>query len=81
MAVARELYRIMMSGVVVWVVQEQIINGSEGGESSRQHLAFANNGFRPPTTWAFSDCREMRLPCTRRNGQRWLRYVVQGDMG
>ena len=47
MNVARELYRITMpGGVVVWVVQEQIINGSESGESSRQRLAFANIGFR-----------------------------------
>jgi site-specific DNA-methyltransferase (adenine-specific) len=47
MAVARELYRLTMpGGVVVWVVQEQIIDGSETGETSRQRLAFANIGFR-----------------------------------
>ena len=47
MAVAEELYRITMpGGVVVWVVQEQIIDGSESGETSRQRLAFANIGFR-----------------------------------
>lgn len=47
MAVASELYRITMpGGVVVWVVQEQIVNGSESGETSRQRLAFANIGFR-----------------------------------
>ena len=47
MAVARELFRITMpGGVVVWVVQEQIVNGSESGETSRQRLAFANIGFR-----------------------------------
>jgi site-specific DNA-methyltransferase (adenine-specific) len=47
MAVARELYRITVpGGVVVWVVQEQIIVGSESGEASRQRLAFANIGFR-----------------------------------
>ena len=45
--VARELYRITMpGGVLVWVVQEQIIDGSESGESSRQRLAFGNIGFR-----------------------------------
>ncbi len=47
MDVAKELYRItMQGGVVVWVVQEQIIDGSESGETSRQRLAFANIGFR-----------------------------------
>lgn len=46
MDVARELYRITVpGGVVVWVVQEQIIDGSESGEASRQRLAFANIGF------------------------------------
>lgn len=46
-AVARELYRITVpGGVVVWVVQEQIVNGSETGESSRQRLAFLDLGFR-----------------------------------
>lgn len=44
---ARELYRITVpGGVVVWVVQEQIVNGSETGESSRQRLAFLDLGFR-----------------------------------
>lgn len=47
MDAANELYRITMpGGVVVWVVQEQIVNGSETGETSRQRLAFANIGFR-----------------------------------
>ena len=49
MAVARELYRITMQGGVVarvWVVQEQIVDGSESGETSRQRLAFAEMGFR-----------------------------------
>lgn len=46
-AVAKELYRVTMpGGVVVWVVQEQIVDGSESGETSRQRLAFANIGFR-----------------------------------
>ncbi len=51
MDVAKEIYRITMPGVVVvWVVQEQIIDGSESGESSRQRLAFANIGFRLHST-------------------------------
>ena len=55
MAVARELYRVtMQGGVVVWVVQEQIIDGSESGETSRQRLAFANIGFRLHHTMVMS---------------------------
>lgn len=53
MPVAQELYRItMLGGVVVWVVQEQIVNGVESGETSRQRLAFANIGFRLHHTMA-----------------------------
>ena len=46
-AVAKELYRITMTGgVLVWVVQEQIVGGSESGDSSRQRLHFMDLGFR-----------------------------------
>ena len=50
---ARELYRITMhGGVLVWVVQEQIVDGSESGESSRQRLHFMDLGFRCHQTLA-----------------------------
>src|SRR5690242_43145 len=46
-AIAQELYRITMpGGVVVWVVAEGIVDGSETGESSRQRLYFRDVGFR-----------------------------------
>jgi site-specific DNA-methyltransferase (adenine-specific) len=46
-AAAKELYRITMpGGVLVWVVQEQIIEGGESGESARQRLFFMHLGFR-----------------------------------
>lgn len=46
-AVASELYRITADGgVVVWIVQEQIVDGSETGSSSRQRLFFREVGFR-----------------------------------
>jgi DNA methylase len=45
-ALAKELYRITMpGGVLVWVVQEQIIDGSESGDSARQRLFFMHLGF------------------------------------
>jgi len=62
MAVARELYRITVpGGVVVWVIQEQVIDGAESGESSRQRLAFANIGFRLHHTMVMA----------RRNGRQY----------
>src|SRR6516225_10922273 len=46
-AAAKELYRITTpGGVLVWVVQEQIIDGAESGDSARQRLFFMHLGFR-----------------------------------
>lgn len=45
-ALAAELYRVTApGGVVVWVVQDQIVNGSESGTSARQKLFFLDMGF------------------------------------
>lgn len=45
-AIARELHRITKSGgVVVWVVNDATINGSETGTSFRQALYFMDCGF------------------------------------
>jgi site-specific DNA-methyltransferase (adenine-specific) len=45
--IAAELFRItMIGGVAVWVVQEQIVDGSETGTSSRQRTFFQDLGFR-----------------------------------
>ena len=50
-AVADELYRITMpGGVLVWVVQEQIVGGCESGDSARQRLFFMDLGFRSHQT-------------------------------
>lgn len=44
---ARELYRVTKpGGVVVWVVGDEVVNGSESGESFRQALYFKEIGFR-----------------------------------
>jgi len=45
--VAQQLYRVTKpGGVVVWVVADQTIDGSESGESFRQALRFMEIGFR-----------------------------------
>ena len=44
---ATELYRITKpGGIVVWVVNDQIINGGESGNSFRQALKFQEIGFK-----------------------------------
>lgn len=46
-AIIRELYRVMkVGGVVIWVVGDQTINGSETGTSFKQALMFMDAGFR-----------------------------------
>jgi site-specific DNA-methyltransferase (adenine-specific) len=45
-SIIKELYRVTkQGGVVVWVVGDQTINGSESGESFRQALSFKETGF------------------------------------
>ncbi|NQU26321.1 MAG: site-specific DNA-methyltransferase [Candidatus Nealsonbacteria bacterium] len=45
--IAQQLYRItMQGGVVVWVVRDGIVKGSESGTSARQKLYFLDLGFR-----------------------------------
>ena len=44
---AKELYRITKDGgIVVWVVNDQIVNGGESGNSFRQALKFQEIGFK-----------------------------------
>lgn len=45
-AISKEIYRIIKNGgVVVWVVNDQVINGSESGASFKQALYFKKIGF------------------------------------
>jgi DNA modification methylase len=46
-AISKELFRcVKRGGVVVWVVGDQVIEGSESGSSFRQALTFIGNGWR-----------------------------------
>jgi site-specific DNA-methyltransferase (adenine-specific) len=46
-AVACELWRVTaLGGVVAWVVQDEIVDGSETGTTCRQQLVFQELGFR-----------------------------------
>jgi site-specific DNA-methyltransferase (adenine-specific) len=45
-SLTKELYRtIKPGGVIVWVVNDQVIKGSESGTSFRQALKFMDAGF------------------------------------
>ena len=67
--VADQLLRITKpGGVVVWVVQEQIKDGSQTGTSSEQRLHFKKIGFRL-FDWLITARYGMRSPLERRYGQ------------
>jgi site-specific DNA-methyltransferase (adenine-specific) len=69
--VAKELWRItMQGGVVVWIVGEQIKDGSETGTPARQKLHFMNLGFR---------CSTMIMVTTRVRFPEKVRYPSQFD--
>ena len=54
-SVAKELYRVMKDGaVMVWVVGDQTVDGSETGESFRQALGFMDVGFKLHDTMIYA---------------------------
>jgi len=54
-AIAKGLYRVLKDGgIVVWVVNDETINGSESGESFRQALYFMQIGFRLHDTMIYA---------------------------
>ena len=56
-SVARELYRVTKpGGVVVWVVADATVNGSETGTSFRQALYFKECGFNLHDTMIWNKC-------------------------
>ena len=53
-AIVKELYRITKDGgIVVWVVNDATINGSETGTSFKQALKFMEEGFNLHDTMIF----------------------------
>jgi len=56
-AIAAQLWRITkVGGVVVWVVGDATVNGSETGTSFRQALGFMELGFRLHDTMIYEKC-------------------------
>lgn len=68
--VVKELYRITKKGgVVVWVVGDQTVNGSESGTSFRHALMFMNEGFYLHDTMIYEK-NTSSFPA-KRNGNRY----------
>jgi site-specific DNA-methyltransferase (adenine-specific) len=69
-SVAKALYRVMKpGGVVVWVVGDSVVDGSETGTSFRQVLAFLDAGFRLHDTMIYEK-NTTAFPA-RRDGNRY----------
>lgn len=68
--IAKELYRVVKNGgVVVWVVGDEVKNGSETGTSFKQALYFKEIGFNLHDTMIYKK-NSSTFPA-RRNGNRY----------
>ena len=76
-AVAKELYRVTKhGGVVVWVVGDATIKGSETGTSFRQALFFKECGFNLHDTMIYQKANPMPLPSNRYNPSFEYMFVL-----
>ena len=65
-AIAKELYRVVKEGgVVVWVVGDATVNGSETGTSFKQALFFKEIGFNLHDTMIYAKTNHMPLTHNR----------------
>lgn len=73
-AVAKELYRVTKpGGVVVWVVADATVNGSETGTSFRQALYFKECGFNLHDTMVYA--KSSYMPKTHNRYEQAFEYV------
>lgn len=72
--IAKELYRVTSdSGVVVWVVGDATIKGSETGTSFRQALWFKDCGFNLHDTMIYA--KENYVPLTHKRYEQAFEYM------
>lgn len=72
-SIANQLYRITkIGGVVVWIVGDVTINGSETGTSFKQALYFKNIGFRLHDTMIYS---KKTKPLTHNRYEQSFEYM------
>jgi len=70
--IVKELFRIIkIGGVVVWVVNDEVINGSESGTSFKQALYFKEIGFNLHDTMIYAKKNTPPQPNTKRYEQRF----------
>jgi site-specific DNA-methyltransferase (adenine-specific) len=73
-AIAKELYRITADGgVVVWVVGDATVKGSETGTSFRQALYFKEIGFNLHDTMIYA--KKNPIPLTHNRYEQYFEYM------
>lgn len=73
-SVAKELFRVTkIGGVVVWVVGDQTVNGSESGTSFKQALYFKEIGFNLHDTMIYA--KENPIPLTHNRYEQAFEYM------
>jgi site-specific DNA-methyltransferase (adenine-specific) len=79
-AVAKELYRVTkQGGVVVWIVADATIKGSETGTSFRQALYFKDIGFNLHDTMIYK--KENPVPLTHNRYEQGFEYMFVFSKG
>lgn len=69
---AQELFRITKDGgIVVWIVGDAVIDGSESGSSFRQALGFMEAGFKLHDTMIYEKNGMSGMPCKSRYHQKF----------
>lgn len=78
--IARQLYRVTKpGGVVVWVVGDATIKGSETGTSFRQALGFMETGFKLHDTMIYR--KENYTPLTHKRYEQTFEYMFVFSKG
>lgn len=78
--IAKEIYRITKNGgVLVWVVNDSTIKGSETGTSFKQALYFKSIGFRLHDTMIFA--KNNPLPLTHNRYEQQFEYMFVFSKG
>lgn len=78
-SVAKELYRVTKNGgVVVWIVGDQTVNGSESGTSFRQALYFMEIGFNLHDTMIY---QKNSMPMNHNRYEQEFEYMFVFSKG
>ena len=80
MAIAKELYRVTKNGgVIIWVVGDAVVKGSETGTSFRQALYFIEIGFRLHDTMIYKKMNP--VPQNHNRYEQYFEYMFVFSKG